>query len=248
LGISSPLDFSIQVQFETEPVSKKDGTRSPPGRPPSHELDAPFDEKPWQFPSIAARVQQAVSTVADDAARRDEFGPVEDLTRIQRLFRAAVEGRLGKDFPAHKLVALQRASAGSIKETRTQRWKPFPGQLEFQYLNHLRSFAAHQAAQHANVGARAISCLALSGLSAEDMATAGNELRIAPLAVIPENRWREACVVTEDDIGKDGPLAAFASYAERVAKTRQLRALVVDAADQNDRKLGPKGGGTCAPM
>jgi hypothetical protein len=249
LGAFSPLDFSIQVQFETAPIQLSSKGRRASSDDASRDQDVAFDEQSWQFPSIADRVRRAVSTIANDAERRAEFGPVEDLTRVQRLFRAAVDGRLGKSFPAHKLVALERASAGSIKEMRTPRWKPFPGRLEIGYLTSLKSFAAEHGAQHSNISARAASCMALSNPSSEDLASAWkDEARISPLAAVPSDKWEESCVVTEEDLGKDESLYYFANYAEGVAKKRQLRALVLDTENQADRRLGPKGNGYCAPM
>ena len=73
------------------------------------ELIARFDKKPWEFPRIAARVGEAVSSALKEPANakdKETLDVVSDFVAAQRFFRAGFSGRLGRDFPVELLAGL----------------------------------------------------------------------------------------------------------------------------------------------
>jgi len=173
--------------------------------------------------------------------------------RLQRLFRAAFAGHLGAAFPVHKLVELTRDTRASVVEMRTPRWKAHPGLLEHYYLRTLYNSMFRNAGISEPTPARTNACLSLGDVKEGENpslwpATSDGRARIAALANIGQPAWTGACVLPEKDRG--GGLAAqnMQKLGDRIAKLRELRAaLGIDAAS-DQKPLGPKGGGVCAPM
>jgi hypothetical protein len=130
------LDFLIQITYDTPPYFLK-------GVPPPSEdkaaweaLTAYADDAPWEFPEISARVREVVrKALAEDPEMAEDRGAVATLaefTILQRLFRAALTGELGPDFPVESLALLHREAAPSAPPAavRTPRWESRPGILE----------------------------------------------------------------------------------------------------------------------
>jgi hypothetical protein len=95
-------------------------------------VDAPFKSvtdtsdayrAPWEFAELRGPIAEKVwGGVEADAELRALYKRVRDFTVLQRLFRASLEGGLGRRFPVEKLVLLTRSTAGSLTAVQTPRW------------------------------------------------------------------------------------------------------------------------------
>jgi hypothetical protein len=103
-----PLDFVIQAVPQI--VGQGD-------------LDVGEDWKLWQFPEIGGTISEAVASgIKGDSGARSVFESMRDFTILQRLFRVALSGDLGFDFPLEQLAQMQQATSEFVKIERSQRW------------------------------------------------------------------------------------------------------------------------------
>jgi hypothetical protein len=82
-------------------------------------------DKPWEFTPIAGQVEQrALTYAANDAQSQQILDEAARFTRLQRVFRAALEGKLGRAFARPRLVELMRAAQGlePVAFRPTPRW------------------------------------------------------------------------------------------------------------------------------
>lgn len=88
------------------------------------------DMQPWEFPLVHDRlVADVVQLLRTNAQRRTVLAVMRDFTVVQRLFRAALAGQLGEDFPLQKLGNLSRelnARRGMRATFKTPRWNLRP--------------------------------------------------------------------------------------------------------------------------
>lgn len=89
----------------------------------SQDTEVPEDLQPWTFPAWNDDLRDLVtSQVRFDKEARDVLHNVRQFTVLQRLFRLALSGQLGEDFPLEQLVAMQEATADYVKVKRNERW------------------------------------------------------------------------------------------------------------------------------
>jgi hypothetical protein len=119
-----PFDFMLQITFESPPVFDR-----------SDESD--FDKDPFEFPAIKPRIHQLVaqSIASPHFAEMDAARVLNDLrefTVLQRFFRLALAGDLGRSFPLDRLVELGKVQPHTAPApVRTLRWNIFsPRQRE----------------------------------------------------------------------------------------------------------------------
>jgi hypothetical protein len=130
------VDFLVQITFETLPYFLKGEPPDPEDKAGREALATYNDSSPWEFPAIADRVRELVSKSLDEKPERAEdrqaIAVLSEFTMLQRLFRLALGGQLGKEFPIEALAELHRkvAPATPIASVRTLRWDSRPGQLE----------------------------------------------------------------------------------------------------------------------
>jgi len=103
-----PLDFMIQAVPQDQ--SGKDVTVGE-------------DWEPWTFPAIDADLR---NVVADSVAQVPEAQQILQRMRqfvvLQRLFRVALNGDLGSEFPLDTLTVLQSETAKFVKVQRNEHW------------------------------------------------------------------------------------------------------------------------------
>jgi hypothetical protein len=124
------LDFILQVAFTTPPYLAD--PKQPWYTTSEADLNGRTDATPWQFPHlqpwISAKVQAGI---AADANAADVFSAAREFTAAQRLFRLALDGGLGADFPLTRLAELAEQSRDWVRSgVRTPRWNPVPAALE----------------------------------------------------------------------------------------------------------------------
>ncbi len=121
-----PFDFIVQIAFTSPAVNL-----------PEKAKDGYVDERPVEFDEIKPQIQKLVA----EGIQRDFHLMFEDLKQfavLQRMFRSALKGYLGKQFPAEKLVILTEETAGAIPYFHTFRWNSsVTSQIEY----HLESAA-----------------------------------------------------------------------------------------------------------
>jgi hypothetical protein len=251
LGPTSQLEFLIQVVFESPPYFRKGNERWwRPGEKPS--LQTAIDTSPWRFSSVSDNVRSAVATIRDDPVRRDEIVPIEQLVLAQRLFRAGLEQRLGKEFPLDKLALLTRASADAVKEQKTPRWRTSPGSLELSFLTRLaQAFVVRKDTVSDSTRRKIEACINFPGTpgnllrtNSEDALDGKEMLR---LAQITTEEWDAHCVFSDQEATEfSNPELSKESILVR--NFRALRARVGISAEDGSAQLGPRGEATCAPM
>jgi len=107
-----PLDFMIQVAFTSPPLEVPEGIS-----PGEYQ-----DENPLEFQQIQPKIAALVWAGIQQRQLEPMFRELRDFTVLQRLFRVALSGNLGPNFPTERLGALTRATAGGIPYLHTPRW------------------------------------------------------------------------------------------------------------------------------
>jgi hypothetical protein len=122
-----PFDFSLQIAFTSNAL--RDAILG------GDTKYSAADEDPWDFPSIKKKIHEKVmERIRADTTASDEkvIADVSELVFLQRLFRMALSGDLGSDFPVEKLAELTAVATKtkSPLAVHTLRWDSYPGQLE----------------------------------------------------------------------------------------------------------------------
>jgi hypothetical protein len=171
--------------------------------------------------------------VAGDPEKKDVLDGVVEFTALQRLFRLALRGDLGTDFPVEKLTALAVATSADVKRQKTPRWNPRYDELGF--LARLAKAAPHMPDE---MKRKAESCL-----SANAFPTALNESddSLAPLLGVWRNHpaldakvWEATCSFPDPPFS-DSELSDLTKYSREFLKLRKLRRAVgLDAAERSE--------------
>jgi hypothetical protein len=106
-----PFDFIVQVAFTSAAINL-----------PEKQQEVYVDRRPVEFDQIQGRIEELVSAGIDRKGFRPQFKDLQDFTILQRLFRAALDGNLGPQFPVMKLAQLTGATAGKAPYFHTRRW------------------------------------------------------------------------------------------------------------------------------
>ena len=113
-----PFTFIYQLAFTSPPFANMSG----PWSDASDKTDWE-DKDPWLFDESELHILPSVlELIAKDPAKQDTFAVMREFVWMQRLFRAALAGRLGKQFPVETLPRLAQETAGSVEPQRTLRW------------------------------------------------------------------------------------------------------------------------------
>ncbi|WP_424984311.1 hypothetical protein [Microbulbifer sp. S227A] len=102
-----PMDFIVQAV----PVSLYGDT------------DVPEDLEPWVFPQWEDDLRALVELyVKSDPEASQILDQIQQFTVLQRLFRLALDGQLGLDFPIDALIDMQIATKPYVKDLRHEHW------------------------------------------------------------------------------------------------------------------------------
>jgi hypothetical protein len=119
-----PLDFMIQAV---------------PQSLTTKEVEIGERWEPWRFPSVDGRIKESVARgIASNPDAQAILLDMRDFTVLQRLFRLALAGDMGTEFPLDELVKLQAATARFVKVHRSERWNHNEGLLRTLYQEHAR--------------------------------------------------------------------------------------------------------------
>jgi hypothetical protein len=118
-----PFDFTLQIAFSSSGLLEEG------------QEHRNADDSPWEFPAIKQTIHEKVmERIRNDPSGRDKtvISDVSEFVMLQRLFRLALSGNLGADFPVEKLEELMKfvEPKGSRPNHRTLRWYPRPGVFE----------------------------------------------------------------------------------------------------------------------
>ncbi|MEM7656120.1 MAG: hypothetical protein AAF399_08330 [Bacteroidota bacterium] len=83
------------------------------------------DENPWEFPNLAEEqvIEELVwRGIRSNASDRKVLERMKAFALAQRVFRTAMDGDLGLDFPVEKLGDLARETRSSVEEVPTPTW------------------------------------------------------------------------------------------------------------------------------
>ena len=211
-----PFTFLVQVAFTSEPLFAQ---KSAAGY---------ADTTPFELPFLTERVRAAVARgVNANPEDRASFEAVKEFATLQRLFRVALKGGLGSQFPIEKLVTLKQGTRTPQVACKTPRWNPHPGGVEAKFLRTIQYLGADLPTDDSilsHTKSQISACLLFASRRSDVD-------RIAP------NEWDRACgfeQISNDAaiscFGNDeisSPACAAAKAIGRLAlitsKTRQIR-------------------------
>jgi hypothetical protein len=203
---TSPIEFMLQAAFATLPFFAQDVEGWWQEEQPK--LNEMVDENPWQFPALGTRVDDVVrSAISPDGGRQDELRSIEEFVYLQRLFRDALDGKLGDGFPVQKLADLTAATRDGVTEVRTPRWNARTGLLELRFLETTKREVEEQRA-----GAL--------GEAAQACVSAFISLEPAALARLSAEEWDAMCAFS----AADDSAVQLAAFSLETSKARALRA------------------------
>ncbi len=212
-----PLQFMLQVAFTSEPGFLADEKGA----------ENYVDQDPWEFPElkefIGLSVMKGITQNPQDAKI---FAEVREFTVLQRLFRAALDGKLGPNFPTEKLIDLTKVAQqqSAYQAVRTPRWNHRPGSLEFRFIEVLMGIQkeiglsgdASPEAKWVGQASKALDqCVRL--VSSADMSA-------DPAAInkISQSAWANNCAFDWLDKVPDGVETRQANLLEYAAETSQV--------------------------
>ena len=230
---TSPLEFMLQTAFATPPYFAPDVESWWVEETPI--LNDAVDESPWQFPSLGTRVDDVVrSAIATDDGRRDELRSIEEFVYLQRLFRTALDGKFGEQFPVQKLADLTIATRDGVTEVRTPRWNARTGLLELSFLSTARREIEEQRA-----GALAE--------AAQSCVNAFIDLEPFALSKLAAEEWDSKCVF--EAAGDDTvELAAFSLETSKARALREALGVQKDDEAQRSRPVPEPGHSICPSL
>lgn len=225
-----------------------------------------FDKKPWEIDKISFALQQSILRgVAANSNHRDYLKYTVDFTRLQRLFRAAIAGDVGKYFPIKKLQQLAKDTLASVKYSRTDRWNARPGVLEGELYRKLGgALSLHRANTRTatllpNVATLANQCFDYLGQIIRQHATDRGKIPYA-LAKISKRSWAKSCnfvaflalnpqLKEREQTLKIRASARLVQLGARIQYSRDMRqALGVWREDQARQARQKSGAPACKPM
>ena len=106
-----PFDFIVQIAFTSPAVNL-----------PEKEQERYADTRPIEFADLQPKIEELVAAGIDQSGFHSAFEDLRAFAVLQRLFRAALRGNLGDNFPLERLAALTSATAGGIPFFHTERW------------------------------------------------------------------------------------------------------------------------------
>ena len=99
-----------------------------------------MDQRPVEFDEIKPQIQRLVAGGIQQDGFQPMFDDLKQFAVLQRMFRAALKGYLGKQFPAEKLVSLTEETAGAIPYFHTRRWNSVvTSRIEYDLVSAARS-------------------------------------------------------------------------------------------------------------
>ena len=111
-----PLRYMVQRVFTSEPVFARDPEKF-------------IDDQPYEFKQVNDLFTETLPVEFENNAEKAEVSStMRSFVLLQRLFRLALSGYLGDEFPLQALVDM--SSAIKVKPIRTLRWLPKPGVAE----------------------------------------------------------------------------------------------------------------------
>lgn len=114
-----PFRFMVQTVFTSEPDF-------------ASERENYSDSNPWEFNDVNKLLMDSIkSRLSEKPELKSIISDMKEFTILQRLFRLALNEKLGKNFPLEKLATLAKETKPYLlSHHRTLRWLPKPGALE----------------------------------------------------------------------------------------------------------------------
>jgi len=112
--IPMPFDFLTEITFTT-----------PPAFIDESKAENYNDVQPWEFPLLRDKIQTTVmEEIKKDTGAQEILNDACEFTMLQRLFRMALNGQLGENFPVERMIELSNALAENAPDNyyRTLRW------------------------------------------------------------------------------------------------------------------------------
>jgi hypothetical protein len=130
-----PFNFMVQIAFTSPAVNL-----------PEKQQQVYVDRQPIEFTQIQDKIENLVNDGIHHDNFNSQFNDLRDFAVLQRLFRAALNGNLGDDFPTLKLAQLTKDSADATPYFHTRRWNS-SSRLTFEHWAQ-QAFQARDYGQH----------------------------------------------------------------------------------------------------
>jgi len=214
--VLGPFDFLAVIGFSSAPLGMS-----------AEQAETAIDTTPWEFPSLKPLIRQEVLRfIEKQPAVRQELADLVEFTMAQRLFRVALNERLGLQFPIARLSSLGEAlAAGARSDVPTARWSTRPGEVENNLAKLLDSALAEKKSDWRFTAGQALAARRCT----QFIRTQTNR---QSLALISDESWNSLCgpdallagISQPATAGSKDTLGALISrYAGEYSKVRQIR-------------------------
>ncbi|WP_430404169.1 hypothetical protein [Hyphomonas sp.] len=216
-----PFRFMVQVAFESPAYFAGGATKWADERNTARDDYVDYD--PWEISTVSESLSQAIEAeVGRNAQVSDIVSSMREFAILQRLFRTALDGRLGPDFPTDQLVALSEQTVSDVNpDALTAQWLRRPGEIEGQLFARTAAVAETLPSESAEdqFFSRVGDCMALIVDTVENNPTA----EIA-LEAITADRWNRVCVFSNlSAFGSEGGAADLEEFSRIAAEIRNVR-------------------------
>ncbi|MBU2605386.1 MAG: hypothetical protein KKC43_05795 [Alphaproteobacteria bacterium] len=236
-----PFRFMVQVAFESPAFFA--GGASKWADEINAARDEYVDDDPWEIETVSRSLTEAIEAeVRRNVQTSDVISNMREFAILQRLFRTALDGRLGPDFPTDQLVELSQQTAKDVNpDALTAQWLRRPGEIEGQLFARTAAlaetipagFAEDQFFSH--VG----DCMALIMDTVEN-----NPRGEVALESIAASRWSKVCVFSNlSTFGSGSSAGDLQEFSRIAADIRNVRAAV--GATKPDLPEYPSERGAC---
>lgn len=122
-----PLRFMVQLAISS-PAHYADMSREW-YEEDNEARDSFTDPDPWEFPETGVITGHEIIGILDNSEEHaDIYGDMVSFTRLQRMFRMALDGAMSESFPVDELPAIADATFSAVNsEAPTKRWNTFGG-------------------------------------------------------------------------------------------------------------------------
>ena len=136
------IDLWVHTTFS---LRNSDTTEGSLNESTASAVDFPAEELQALRKQVAETLPDYLKTKLNSPSYDDFMLPLEDFVLLQRLFRTALAGALGKDFPLGQFLKLEKETRPFVAKQPTIRWEPADSEDSLEQTLRAADPAAHQS-------------------------------------------------------------------------------------------------------